>query len=129
MRQPPIGGRRDEAGIAVVWAITAIGLLVTVMLVCVQAAALFVAHRQAQASADLGALAGALALRDGEDPCSAAGSVAVRNHGHVTTCTVRTHLVAVEVEIERDGLFGVWLRARARAVAGPSGGLGESGWT
>lgn len=111
----------DEDGVAVVWGVCAIALLVTVMFVCMYVAVLVAAHREAQASADLSALAGAGALRVGHDPCSSASVVARHNHGHLTRCTVSRLSVGIEVEVESRGPFGLRHLLRARAVAGPSG--------
>lgn len=70
------------------------------------------ARGAAQAAADLGALAGATALRDGFDPCGTARTAVARNGAAVATCE------------ELGG--GVVRVVATRAAAGPGGGLGEA---
>ena len=64
------------------------GLLLTFSLACAGVAGIVVAHRRAQAAADLGSLAGATAIQHGHAPCPAAADVALRNGGRLVGCTV-----------------------------------------
>ncbi|WP_349293718.1 Rv3654c family TadE-like protein [Corynebacterium suedekumii] len=52
------------------------------------AAALVIAHHEAQVAADLAAVAGAFAVYRGEDACGAADAVAGYNGASIRTCTV-----------------------------------------
>ncbi|HET7683594.1 MAG TPA: Rv3654c family TadE-like protein [Marmoricola sp.] len=108
-----------EEGVAVVWALGLCAVLITVTVACAEVARMVTAHRQAQLGADLSALAGAGALRDGGAACPAADAIARRNDAHVVSCRVESHTVGVEVEVQTPGLFGVRHRMTARAVAGP----------
>ena len=49
------------------------GLLLTFSVACVGVAGIVVAHRRAQAAADLGSLAGATAIQHGHAPCPGRG--------------------------------------------------------
>lgn len=113
-------GLSDEAGLAVVWAIALVGLLTTVALVCVGVGGLVQVHRRAQSAADLSALAGAGALRDGSPACPVAARIAHRNDGRLTSCRVAGSTVSVQVEVTAPGLLGHSPGLRARSVAGPS---------
>jgi secretion/DNA translocation related TadE-like protein len=112
---------RDQSGVAVVWAVVLVALLSTVAVVASAAAGLVVAHRQAQLGADLAALAGAGAARDGDDPCTSARRIAHDNRADLTGCTVDGQDVLVRVEVRRTGPFGIARDLRARARAGPAG--------
>jgi secretion/DNA translocation related TadE-like protein len=82
-----------------------------------------------QAAADLGALAGATALRDGFDPCGTAGTAVARNGAEVASCEELgggvVRVVATRVAAGPRGVLG---EARASARAGPRAGeFGELG--
>jgi len=83
-------------------------------------AALLHSHRQAQAAADLAALAGAQAASRAEDACAVAAAVAADNGGRLGTCTVADREVRVSVEVEGPD----WLAPPAvlvgHARAGPA---------
>lgn len=95
------------------------------------------ARGAAQAAADLGALAGATALRDGFDPCGTATAVVVRNGAEAASCEVLgagvVRVVATRMPAGVAGALGGALGpARASARAGPrvgetSGPGGEMG--
>ncbi len=82
----------------------------------------FVAHQRAAAAADLGALAGARALVDGDgDPCAAAGEIVQRNGADLADCVIEGQTVLITSTVAVDlGGFGV-REATARARAGPVG--------
>jgi secretion/DNA translocation related TadE-like protein len=105
----------------VVWAVVLVALLTTVALVATAAGGFVVAHRQAQLGADLAALAGATAARDGGDPCAAARRIAQDNRAELTGCDVDGQDVVVRVQVHRKGPFAVARDLRARARAGPAG--------
>ncbi|MFC8731415.1 Rv3654c family TadE-like protein [Luteimicrobium sp. NPDC057192] len=82
------------------------------------------AHSAAQGAADLAALAGADALRHGEDACAVGRAVAERNGGVLDTCVDEGGGV-VRVQMHRDApgvarLVGAGARATATARAGPA---------
>ena len=56
--------RRGERGSATVFGIATTGLLLTFSVACAGVAGIVVAHRRAQAAADLGSLAAATAIHD-----------------------------------------------------------------
>lgn len=111
--------QRSEGGVAVVWGIASMGLLVFFAVVCTQVVALVTAHRQAQSAADLAALAGAGALVRGDDACLAAHRVAQRNRASLTACRVSGTDVVVGVHVRTRGLAGRAHELEARARAGP----------
>lgn len=113
---------RLDRGAATVLTLALLGLLVFTGAALSVVAAIFSAHRSAQAAADLAALAGAVAVTDAGDPCAAAGTTAVANGARLTSCTVIGRDVRVEVVVVGPswrGLTSVDLVAEARA--GPAG--------
>lgn len=113
--------RRDERGAAVSIAIGLSSVLVLIAAVSVGTVAIVLAHRRAQVAADLGALAGASAVRTGADPCAAATRIVERHAVAVTGCEVEGSSVVVATAVHLlPALGGAEVRARARA--GPSGG-------
>ncbi|MFD6443489.1 Rv3654c family TadE-like protein [Promicromonospora sp. NPDC060204] len=96
------------AGTVLVLGIVAAALLLAVGIAALGAAQS--ARGTAQAAADLGAIAGATALRDGFDPCGTAGAAVVRNGAEVVSC-----------EVLGGGVVRV---AATRAAVGPAGELG-----
>jgi len=111
--------RRDESGVAVVLALGLVALLVLVGAVGVAVVGLVAAHRQAQAAADLAALAGAEAARAGGEPCAEAARIAAANRADLRDCAVDGAVVEVEVAVVVDLAGSRGLSARARA--GPVG--------
>jgi secretion/DNA translocation related TadE-like protein len=107
---------RREEGVAVVLAIGLTALLLLVAVVGGGVVAIMATHRQAQAAADLAALAGATAGQSGEPVCEAVERVAGRNGGNVRTCEVEGSTVRVIVECQLPAMFaGRTVRAQARA--------------
>lgn len=117
-----VGGQRDQRGVAVVLVLGMIAVLTTLALIAGAAIALVVAHRKAQAAADLAALAGATDLQAGRDGCSAAQRIAVSNGAVVASCAVEGAEVVVTVVVTASGLLG-GRELRARARAGPSANI------
>lgn len=110
----------DESGTATVAVLALIGV---VLLVASAAAAVLgaaVAHRQAQATADLAALSGAAAAEQGADACAAASDVARANRGALAACRLEGDDVLVTVAVEVPGEVKVLGAVMARARAGPS---------
>lgn len=104
-----------------------LGIVAVVLLLALGIAALGAAQNirgTAQAAADLGALAGATALRDGFDPCGTAGVAVSRNGAEMAACEVLGGgVVQVVATRAASGPGGELGRARASARAGPR--LGE----
>lgn len=123
MRAPPCQGVRrlvddDEGAMSVLTAFAAATVLAVVVAVLLVGRATVAAH-VAQAAADLSALAGAHALREGTDPCAEATGVADANEAVVVSCTVDARDVVVRTEVGADlGVFGA-RPASAVARAGP----------
>lgn len=110
---------RDERGAATVLVTACLGLLLLVGCALAVVAAMVTAHRTAQAAADLAALAGAAAVRDGGDPCGAAGAVAADNGGRLVRCSVAGRDVTVEVAVSGPRWLGQRHDLAAAARAGP----------
>ncbi|MFC5729151.1 MULTISPECIES: Rv3654c family TadE-like protein [Nocardioides] len=112
----------DERGAATVLAVAMSGALLLVGAATGVVAAIFVAHRQAQAAADLAALAGATAVADhhGRDPCGQAADVAAANDAALSSCAVEGEDVVVEVVVVGPRWLGQDEDLTARARAGPA---------
>jgi secretion/DNA translocation related TadE-like protein len=82
--------------------------------------AMFAAHRRAQAAADLAALAAAVALVRGQEPCPAARRIATANDAEMTGCVPRGMDVVVEVRVVGPRWLGQTADLTGRARAGPS---------
>jgi len=107
---------RDESGAAVVVAISLVAVLVFVAAISAGTVGIVLAHRRAQAAADLAALAAAGALQRGGDPCAAAAMIAGRHDAEVTRCTVDAPSVVVATAVALPAaLGGSHLPAQARA--------------
>jgi secretion/DNA translocation related TadE-like protein len=110
--------RRDESGIATVFAVTAIGLIIVLAIALLQVGLVVVARHRAQTAADLAALAGSAAILRGGNGCATAGRVAERNGADLARC--RTDLAVVTVRAERPaellGRFHFRTNADARAA-------------
>src|SRR5690606_1898848 len=105
-----VGGERGAGTVLV------LGLAAVVLLLVTAVAALGAAQQArsvARSAADLGALAGATALRWGHDPCTTAERVVRQNDGLAVACGVE------------DG--GVVTVTAARAVVGSAGSWGGLG--
>lgn len=111
---------RDEAGVATVVALGLIGVVLLLTLVAVALAAVVGARHRAEAAADLGALAGAVAVRDGGDGCAAASRVAASNDGRVTSCVVTDRTVEVTVVVTTGRMLGTTWDLTGVARAGPA---------
>jgi secretion/DNA translocation related TadE-like protein len=115
-RTPP--GQRGAATLLVT---ACLGVLLLLGCALAVVAAMVTAHRSAQAAADLAALAGAIAARDGGDPCAAAGSVAADNGAVLTGCSTDGAAVTVEVTVPGPRWLGQRHDLSAGARAGPAG--------
>lgn len=83
-------------------------------------AAMFYAHRTAQAAADLAALAAAGALSRGEDACGHGSVIASANRADLVACSVEGWNVRVRVRVEGPRWLGQRGDLLAEARAGPS---------
>ena len=111
---------RGQAGAATLLAVAMAGVLMVVGAALAVVGAMVVAHRQAQASADLAALAGATAAAQGKDACQAARDVALLNAGTVVACAVDAGTVTVEVRVPGPHWLGQQSDLHARSRAGPA---------
>lgn len=110
---------RDDRGGATLFTISCLGLLLLVGAALSVVAAMVGAHRQAQAAADLAALAAASAVAAGGDPCGDAASVADANGATVTSCAIEGYDAQVEVVVTGPRWLGQTGDFSARARAGP----------
>lgn len=109
-------------GAATVLVVAMAGVLLLVGAAAGVVGALFVAHRTAQAAADLAAVAGATALAEhsGRDPCREAAEIATANGATLTACTARGEDVRVEVSVSGPHWLGQDQDLLAEARAGPA---------
>jgi secretion/DNA translocation related TadE-like protein len=110
---------RDARGSATPFAIACLGLLVLLAAALGVTTAMERAHRQAQAAADLAALAAARAVGRG-DPCAAGSGAATANGASLTSCLVAGREVRVGVEVEGPHWLGQRADLTAEARAGPA---------
>ncbi|WP_241665885.1 Rv3654c family TadE-like protein [Prescottella subtropica] len=111
---------RDDEGGATVFACFALAGLVAVTAILLHLGGAVAARHRAQSAADLGALAAAQALADGEPACPVAMSVVSRMRAQVSGCVVDGWDVQVSTEVTPGGVpFGSG-PARAVARAGPA---------
>jgi secretion/DNA translocation related TadE-like protein len=111
--------RRDQRGAATLLVLTFAGVLVLLAAAFAVVVAMVVAHRSAQAAADLAALAAAHSLAVGGNGCVSAADVAADNHAHLTGCTVVGRDVVVRVRVGGPHWLGQVADLDARARAGP----------
>jgi len=112
--------RRDDRGAASLLVVGCIGLLLLLGAALAVVGAMVTAHRQAQAAADLAALAGAAAVVGG-DPCGEATAVAAANGASLAACAVEGRDVVVEVVVPGPRWLGADGDLTGRARAGPAG--------
>ena len=111
---------RGQVGAATLLAVAMAGVLMMLGAALGVVGAMVVAHRRAQASADLAALAGATAATQGRDACQAARDVARLNDGTVIACEVDGGTVTVEVRVPGPRWLGQQSDLDARSRAGPA---------
>lgn len=115
---------RDESGAATVFGLGLMGVLMCLAVAFAFAVGVVATHRQAEAAADLAALAGAQAVQQGRDGCAQAAHVAARNGAALDRCGRQGFNVLVTVSVPFRAVPGH--REKARARAGPEGGDGLS---
>lgn len=113
------GAHQTERGAAAVLACACLALLMAVGVGLGVVASLFHAHRQAQAAADLAALAGAHNIQRGHDGCGAAAELAIANGGALVGCVVNGEEVVVDVQVPGPHWLGLSADPTAQARAGP----------
>ncbi|MFT4286767.1 Rv3654c family TadE-like protein [Nocardioides sp.] len=109
-----------ERGSAVPFAIAMIGLLLMIGNALGVVAAMFAAHRTAQAAADLAALAGARAAVTGGDACAESARIAAANGVRIDACSLTGDDVLVTVTAPGPHWFGAHADLQAQARAGPA---------
>jgi secretion/DNA translocation related TadE-like protein len=102
-------------------AVALLGFLLLMTAALGVVAAIVVAHRRAQAAADLAALAGATALQRAADACGEAGTVAAANEARLSSCQVVGQDVVVAVQVDGPHWLGQHGSLSAMARAGPGG--------
>lgn len=117
MRRRPTG---TEEGSASLLGVAMLGVLLLVGAALGVVAAMFVAHRTAQAAADLAALAGAAELSDGGDACAESARIAAAHRARLVGCTVEGSDVRVRVEAPGPHWLGQAADLVAEARAGPA---------
>jgi secretion/DNA translocation related TadE-like protein len=115
-----VGHVRSEAGVATMWGLAVMGILLMLAAVSAGVVDLIGARHQAEAAADLAALAGAQAAVDGDDACEAARRIAAANDGVLTSCEVDGEIVEVRVDVDGSRLLGRVWTLTGRARAGPA---------
>jgi secretion/DNA translocation related TadE-like protein len=110
---------RAEAGVATVWMLAWMALLLMVAAVVVLVAQVTARQHRLDAAADLAALAGAGHQQRGLDVCAAAGRSAAANGAVLRDCTVTGDDVVVVVTASLELPFGLRPTLQARARAGP----------
>lgn len=111
--------KRDERGSALPLVVALGGLVMLIGLASAFTVATAVAHRRAQAAADLAALAGATALQRGRDPCAAAADVGSRNGADRVECRLAGADVLVTARLRGPRFSGLGWELVGRARAGP----------
>ena len=110
--------RRGEDGAATSLVLVVAAALVVATLGATAVGQVMVAHRRAGSAADLGALAGAVALQRGQDGCAAARRLVVRADVRLGRCQVSDEQVRITVAVELV-VVGRRVVLGARAHAGP----------
>lgn len=123
-RTRPITGsarRRSDRGSASVW-LLAVGLAVVAFgSMAASVGAAVVARHQAQAAADLGALAAAVHSVEGpESACGEARRLVAANQARMVSCVMTGPEAVVTAEVAAAGLAAAIGPARASARAGPA---------
>jgi secretion/DNA translocation related TadE-like protein len=111
---------RGELGVAASTAVVVVAVLLVLSAAAVGGAAVLVGQRRASAAADLGALAGAVALQHGQAGCDAVRRL-VRRHddARLRACVVVGDVVRVTVVVDVGVIAGRTVSVAARARAGP----------
>jgi secretion/DNA translocation related TadE-like protein len=107
-----------------VLAVALLGMLLLLTAAFGVAQAMVAAHRRAQAAADLAALAGAQALQQAHDACTAASVIATANGAVLDRCAVAARDVVVTARVRGPHWLGAHGDLSAQARAGPDQSVG-----
>ncbi len=110
---------RTDSGAAAVLTCACLALLITIGAALGVVAGLVKAHRQAQAAADLAALAGAQTVQLGGDGCAVSAEFAATNGGEQVACQTMGDEVIVQVRVAGPNWLGLSADPTASARAGP----------
>ncbi|WP_309297766.1 Rv3654c family TadE-like protein [Dietzia sp. NCCP-2495] len=109
----------DTGAMTVTTAFTVAAVLAVTVLVLLLGRAVLASHT-ARSAADLSALAGAHALREGRDACTEAGRIAGANGADLAVCTIDGQDVVTRTDVTvRLGVLGA-RSASSVARAGPT---------
>lgn len=109
-----------DSGLATVWAVAAVAVLVAAMVFGLHLGSAIVARHRAESAADLAALAAAGAAAHGSSSaCAKAGELAVAVGGRVTFCRLDEWDALVEVAVPLPMPLPGHTDATGRARAGP----------
>ena len=111
--------RSDEGSVSLL-VVACVGVLLLLGAALGVVGAMVRAHREAQAAADLAALAVASAVADGGDPCASGSGVAAANGGRLLACEVVGRTATVRVEVPGPHWLGQEADLAAEARAGPA---------
>jgi secretion/DNA translocation related TadE-like protein len=125
----PMTGSVRERGSAAVLAAIVFAILATVTVAVGAVGGLLADQRRVESAADLAALAGAAAMRRGEDGCGAAAVVARANQATLVGCSQQGDALTVRTVRPVRTVLGRTLRLHAEARAGPATGalMGRGG--
>lgn len=112
--------RSDERGGATVVLVAVLGVLVLLGAALGVMSAMVVAHRRAQAAADLAALGAARVLQSGGDACAQATRLAAANGAGVASCSVQGATVLLTVTVSGPRWLGQTADLAAESRAGPA---------
>ncbi len=112
--------RPDERGSGTLIVLVASGLLMFFGVAVGGVAAIVLAHRSAQAAADLAALAAASAGASGVEPCPAAQRIAEANEAFLVHCQIAGDVATIVVRVDGPQLVGHRYDVTAEARAGPA---------
>ena len=110
--------RGGERGGGSMLALLGIAIVVPCTIAALSVGSLWLAHGRAASAADLGALAGAAAMVNGQEPCRAAEHIVAANGASLRSCAVDGAAVLVETEIRVVEPFGIELSVPAVSRAG-----------
>ena len=111
----------DQRGAVTVLATALLGVLLFLTAAFGVAEAMVSDHRRAQAAADLAALAGAQAIQQAGDACTAAADIAAANGADLEECQVQGEDVVVTARVTGPRWLGARGDLSAQARAGPGG--------
>jgi secretion/DNA translocation related TadE-like protein len=116
---PPVRGRRDRGAASIL--VVAMGLVFVAAGVAGAAVgSARVARHEARTAADLGALAGAAKVIEGDmAACAAAARYVTANAARLTSCRLQGWEIVIQVEVTATPLPNLTRQVRAAARAGP----------